>query len=131
MTNSNNKMNSVKSPISNKNFYIAIAIISLIIIMGFGINIYVKYKKYKELEDNTVFPPWPSKCPDYWNNLGDNECENTYKLGKCKTTDNSTMKFTGMPWENSNKEENIKGRYYKCNWAKSCNIPWEGIDSLC
>ena len=24
-----------------------------------------------------------------------------------------------------------KGMYYKCNWAKKCNAPWEGIDSIC
>ena len=134
MNNSNNRMNNVKSPISNKNFYIAIAIISLIIVMGFCISIYVKYKKFKELEDNTVFPPWPSKCPDYWDNLGGDRCKNTWKLGRCKkgdTGDLNTMEFNGVPWKTANKEENINRRYYKCNWAKACNIPWEGIDSLC
>ena len=24
-----------------------------------------------------------------------------------------------------------KGDYYKCAWAKQCQVPWEGIDSLC
>ena len=128
--NNNNKLN---SPVSNKNFYIAVGIICLIIVIGFVISTYVKYKKYKELEDNTVFPPWPSKCPDYWTNKGNNTCENTYKLGRCKKSDDdNNMVFSGAPWTSGeDNKENVKGRYYKCNWAKQCNVPWEGIDSLC
>ena len=114
--------------ISNKNIYIVVGIISVLIIVSFLINIFINYRKHKDLEEKTIFPPWPSKCPDYWSNNGSNKCINTKKLGKCKTgisTTDSEMSFSDTMFTGS------KGHYYKCNWAKQCQVPWEGIDNLC
>ena len=53
-------------------------------------------------------------------------CENVHKIGKCKGGDtDNTMDFNDPIFKGS------KGMYYKCNWSKKCNAPWEGIDSLC
>lgn len=112
-------------PISSKSFYLITGIISLLIIVGFCINIFINYRKHKDLEENTVFPPWPSKCPDYWSTELKNKCKNVHKLGKCKTGSDNIMDFSDQIFNGN------KGQYYKCNWAKQCNIPWEGIDSLC
>lgn len=112
-------------PISNKTFYLITGIISLVVVVGFCINIFINYRKHKELEDNTIFPPWPSKCPDYWASGGDNICRNSHKLGLCKSGDDNDMEFGDQLFKGS------KGQFYKCNWAKQCQIPWEGIDNLC
>ena len=112
-------------PISNKTFYLITGIISLIVVVGFCINIFINYRKHKELEENTIFPPWPSKCPDYWASAGENICRNTNKLGKCKSGDITEMNFDDNIFKGN------KGQLYKCNWAKQCEVPWEGIDNLC
>ena len=110
--------------LSNKNFYIIVSIIVLVIITAFSINIIMGYKKMSDLEKNAVFPPWPSKCPDYWMSNGDGSCVNVKKIGSCSTNqkpvDFNNRIFTGS-----------KGHFYKCNWAKECDAPWEGIDNLC
>ena len=38
----------------------------LLIIIGFIIYYIVKYISYKDYLSKLKFPPWPSKCPDYW-----------------------------------------------------------------
>ena len=43
-------------PISNKSFYLITSIISLVVVVGFCINIFINYRKHKELEENTIFP---------------------------------------------------------------------------
>ena len=112
--------------ISNRNFYIVVGIISTLIIISFCINMFINYRKHKDLEEKTIFPPWPSKCPDYWTNESGNKCKNVKKLGKCQTSDNkNVMDFNSHIFTGS------KGQYYKCNWAKQCQVPWEGIDNLC
>ena len=98
----------------------------LAIILGFGIKIYLDYKKYIDLESGTNFPPWPSKCPDYWSVAGENKCKNIHKIGICKSGDtDNVMDFSEPLFKGT------KGMYYKCNWSKKCNTPWEGIDNLC
>ena len=53
-------------------------------------------------------------------------CRNTNKIGDCKSGDGDLdMDFNEQIFDGA------RGMYYKCNWAKQCNVPWEGIDSLC
>ena len=105
---------------------IAFIVIIVLVVIGLFIHTLLKYKKMIDLNKNTKFPPWPSKCPDYWTVVGENMCENVHKIGKCKGGDtDNTMDFNDPIFKGS------KGMYYKCNWSKKCNAPWEGVDSLC
>ena len=110
--------------LSNRNFYIIVAIVVLLIITGFIINIIRTYTKFSDLEKNAVFPPWPSTCPDYWESDGKGGCTNVKKIGIC-SKNGDPINFGDRIFTGS------KGHYYKCNWAKECDAPWEGIDNLC
>ena len=33
------------------------------------------------------FPPFPSKCPDYWSVDGIDKCRNVHNIGICKKDD--------------------------------------------
>ncbi len=110
----------------NKIMLIAIIVGVLGIILGFLIDVGLSVYRANQLEKNTKFPPWPAKCPDYWHNVGDNVCRNSNKIGDCKSGDGDLdMDFNEQIFDGA------RGMYYKCNWAKQCNVPWEGIDSLC
>ena len=71
------------------------------------------------------FPPWTSKCPDRWEVHGKG-CKNVKKIGNCSIDIDDNMKYFT---DNIFKGED--GPYFKCQWAKNCNTPWEGIDKLC
>ena len=111
----------------NQKVFMIILIVSVLaIICGFSVKIFLDYKKYTDLESGTKFPPWPSKCPDYWAVVGDDKCKNIHKIGICKSGDtDNVMDFSEPLFQGT------KGMYYKCNWSKKCNTPWEGIDNLC
>ena len=92
---------------------------------GFGVKIFLDYKKYTDLNQELNFLI-PSKCPDYWAVVGDDKCKNIHKIGICKSGDtDNVMDFSEPLFQGT------KGMYYKCNWSKKCNTPWEGIDNLC
>ena len=87
---------------------------------------HIKYLKFMKLSENTVFPPWPATCPDYWKVGNENECININNIGDCKSSDSdNVMKFDEPIFQGN------KGAFYKCNWANKCKAPWEGIDSIC
>ena len=119
-----------KNLISNRSFkIILIGSVVLVIIVFCGYN-YFEYRKQKKLNDNSLFPPWPSKCPDYWKVGKTGECININRLGKCFTGNSisdQTMNFNQPEFKGN------RGMYNKCIWAlpQNCNTPWEGIDSLC
>jgi len=111
---------------NNQTVNIIIAVISIIIIIVFIVIIVLKYLKFKKLSENTVFPPWPATCPDYWKVGNENECININNIGDCKSSDSdNVMKFDEPIFQGN------KGAFYKCNWANKCKAPWEGIDSIC
>ena len=87
------------------------------------------YLKDKANKDNLKFPPFPSKCPDYWTNLGGSKCKNEHNIGLCKkyngTYGSDIMDFSDDLFKGD------KGLFYKCSWARKCKAPWEGIDKLC
>jgi len=100
------------------------------VVIAFVVYNYIMYKKNKKLNANAMFPPWPSKCPDYWTVGVNNTCINTNKIGKCLTGDSpseQTMDFNQAGFSGKD------GAYKKCIWSlpQNCNTPWEGIDSLC
>ena len=114
----------------NKIVLIVILVGVLAIVIGCGVDLGVNVYKNNKLEENTKYPPWPAKCPDYWVVSGDSEdgpiCSNIHSIGDCrnKKGDNE-MDFTKSDFQGR------RGEYFKCNWAKKCNTPWEGVDSIC
>lgn len=110
-----------------KLYYILLAISILGVFIAFGLQFYFGMKTIDKEEHNLMFPPWPSKCPDYWEVDSIGKCKNVHKIGQCKSlndTDN-VMDF------NDDLFTGNEGIYNKCEWAKTCNAPWEGIDSTC
>ena len=93
-----------------------------------GYNIW-SYLKEKDKKSKLKFPPFPSKCPDYWTNMGDLKCKNDHNLGLCKkyngVRNSNVMDFGGDLFKGE------KGMFRKCSWANKCRAPWEGIDKLC
>ena len=110
-----------------RQFAMVLTLVVLVILIGFSISMIMEYRKYVKSATNLKFPPWPSKCPDYWTSKGDNVCENKHGLGICKAAKNNNI----MDFNEEGIFKGQKGMYYKCAWAKKCETPWEGIDSLC
>jgi hypothetical protein len=109
-----------------KVFKIVAILGTVTIIVVYIVIIYLKYRSIKSLEDGTNFPPWPSQCPDYWAVEGKDKCKNIHKIGDCKSGEvDNIMDFSEPIFKGK------KGMYYKCNWARKCNTPWEGIDTIC
>jgi hypothetical protein len=89
-----------------------VAIIILIISLCFiGIALY--RQKY-----NSDYPPVIANCPDYWDISG-NHCINSMNLGKSSC--NVPMDFTTARWNNNS------SKCQKYQWAKRCNLTWDGI----
>lgn len=63
------------------------------------------------------FPPEIGNCPDYWKLEdvdGETMCSNVKEIGICNES-------------NINFNTQYKSRKQKCNWAKKCNVAWDGI----
>jgi len=118
---------------NNQTVNIIVAICSIIIIIGFSIKIFLDYKRFKKLTESSSFPPWPAKCPDYWEVIDGNSededvrCKNIHNIGLCKSSnDDNIMDFNDQIFKG-----NSQGQLYKCSWSKKCKAPWEGIDTIC
>jgi len=100
-----------------------IAIIAGVVLIYYGYN---AFKRYLSPDEKKPWPPVYSPCPDYWTDLGGKICKNDKLLGKCNMG-------VGSANEKSMDGDitTVAGRLKLCDWAKSCNISWEGIDSLC
>jgi hypothetical protein len=96
-----------------------VAIVILIITLCFiGIALY--RQAY-----NSDYPPVIPNCPDYWDVSG-NFCVNSMALGNTRCL--APMDFTRPQWNNNS------AMCRKYQWAKSCNLTWDGISdnaSLC
>jgi|UniRef100_A0A6C0JBG0 hypothetical protein len=116
------------------------AIIILIILLGI-VGYMLNYQKKK-----TNWPPTVSNCPDFWsetparqdNSLDGNQdnsngetdesppptgiCYNNNNIGKesCE----KVMDFNETLWKGS------EGACNKKDWAKSCNLTWDGITNI-
>lgn len=92
---------------------IAIIVLTIVLIM-IGRTLYVN-------RFSVVFPPVVSDCPDYWLDKSDGDssnCENVKNLGSCN---DKTMDFSSALWKGS------EGLCRKQQWAKKCNLTWDGI----
>ena len=105
---------------------IKIIVVAVTILIYIGVHIYI-YKFVDKPE--VMFPPFISKCPDYWEVIDSNKCKNVNKIGVCLHGDgrknSDVMDFDDAIFKGK------KGLYYKCSWANKCKTPWEGIDKLC
>lgn len=108
-----------------KTFKIAAISIVVIIVLGFLIHGFFEYRNEQKKKSNVKFPPFPSKCPDYWEVKGDGLCDNVHKVGLCKAGNDTVMDFNDPIFKGK------EGIYRKCNWSKQCGAPWEGVDSIC
>ena len=86
------------------------------------------------------WPPWKSKCPDYWSTSKDSSgniiCtksrENPNGINsRCApfSTNSSNGYYVGsgsniINMTNASQQD-------KCNWAKECNVIWENVDNKC
>lgn len=95
--------------------------------------IYYAYNSWKSIKKNKnrnknkgKSRPYPN-CPDYWDSIGENKCQNNHKIGECRLDDDDdTIDFNSDIFTNPK-----TGNYMKCKWSKECHAPWEGIDDLC
>jgi hypothetical protein len=108
-----------------------ISFIILVILLAF---IYKAFYETAAKEFITIWPDSISRCPDYWTDLGNGKCKNTFNIGKCPMdnnvlTPNGIIDFGMPPYVNAANpnEANIK----KCQKAKACGITWDGLDNLC
>jgi len=96
------------------NIALLILIIALVII---GVVMYRGRNKF--VGDDIII----GECPDYWvtkkYNNGTNYCLNVKNLGR--NTCQKKMNFGVAPWSGSD------GSCKKYNWAKYCDLTWDGI----
>ena len=65
------------------------------------------------------FPPVKPRCPDYWTpDSTGTKCVNNLGLGRCS---DNTIDMNREDWIGSSGLKN------KCEWAKRCNLTWDGI----
>uniref|UniRef100_A0A6C0EHF3 Uncharacterized protein n=1 Tax=viral metagenome TaxID=1070528 RepID=A0A6C0EHF3_9ZZZZ len=111
------------------------SVLSVMISISFMIFLYVRYlnnqnAKNPFLQNETKKIEYP-QCPDFFESTTDNNddkvCKNVYKIGKCRLSDPYTASFLKDDLFTNTKD----GNYWKCRWAKECEVPWEGIDNLC
>ena len=114
---------------NDKQHNILLAVIILLVLVFCIVKLIYDIYKNKSLNKNVKFPPWPSKCPDYWqviNSSADNlRCKNINKIGICNLKGDLIKSFDDAVYSGS------KGDYYKCSWANQCRVPWEGVDNIC
>jgi len=99
---------------------LTIAVVGLIVLL-----VVIGYSLSKSTS-SVVWPPVVGSCPDYWMDLKGNgeQCYNVKSLGKCKlpgTNEKNTMNFNVSPFNGDT------GTCSKYNWAKNCNVTWDGI----
>ena len=116
------ELSEMKLSNSNDDYVFILIFIAIIVIY-----IYFKYTQWKNREtfinDNLTKYSISEKCPDYWVlEDGTDICNNVNKVGNSslETMDFSISNYTGL-----------NGNINKCNWSKSNDIPWTGIDNLC
>jgi hypothetical protein len=94
-----------------------VAGVILILALGFvGYSLYYLNKKAK-------YPPVIGECPDYWERTEKNGkyvCTNPKKLGSC----GNEMDFSGVQYSGAG------GNCSKSQWAKKCNLSWDGITNI-
>ena len=78
--------------------------------------------------ETEIWPPLVGDCPDFWIDMSGNgeACFNKQSLGRCNlpsATTQNTKNFNESPFNGED------GKCRKYNWAKTCQITWDGITS--
>ena len=78
--------------------------------------------------ETEIWPPIVGDCPDFWVDMSGNgeACLNSQHLGRCNLPSNTkqnTKNFNESPFNGED------GKCRKYNWAKTCQITWDGITS--
>ena len=94
---------------------ITVALVTLIIIFIMIIIVIKRDTKEK------TWPPMISQCPDYFDVVGENQCENRKYLG------NSGDGCLGRINFSDPKYRGHEGLKEKKEWAKGCGVTWDGI----
>lgn len=96
-------------------------VLSIATIILVAMLIFIAYVFHKG-QSNVVYPPVIPKCPDYWTVGADGKtCTNTLGLGTCESDSVITIDDPQKDWSGS------AGLKNKCEWAKRCNLTWDGI----
>jgi hypothetical protein len=110
-----------------------LSFLSGIIILGVCVYYFLDIRKQRKKQGGAKSDDKPSnkkysECPDYFE-IGDNgECINEKQLGSCKGTYNfDELLANYADVFRTDKQKNK----LKCEWAKSCDVAWTGIDRLC
>lgn len=99
-----------------KNVVFVVLIIFIIILFFIGLFLYRNRNKYTG--ENKIKD---SNCPDYWNEISYEKgfkCLNIKSLGTCNQPE---IDFSDSKWNGKN------GLCNKLEWAKKCNLTWDGI----
>ena len=97
------------------NVIYVVAALSLVLLIVIG---YLIYKKNKSAAKDMIKS---INCPDYWEDVSDgngSNCVNVKNLGTCGS---NSMDFTTKQWVGD------KGLCNKNEWAKKCDLTWDGI----
>tara|TARA_Y100000816_G_C26082724_1_gene570908 strand:+ start:374 stop:706 length:333 start_codon:yes stop_codon:yes gene_type:complete len=96
-------------------------VLSIASIILVAMLIFIAYVFHKG-QTNVNFPPVVPKCPDYWTVGAEGKtCVNTIGLGTCESDSVITIDDPQKDWAGS------AGLKNKCEWAKRCNLTWDGI----
>mgnify|MGYP000639811856 CR=1 FL=1 len=74
----------------------------------------------RQSRKNAVWPPMIAECPDYFEVVAPQVCQNTKNLGTC-TAHDGIFDFTDAKYQGTH------GLKAKKEWAKKCNVVWDGI----
>ena len=106
-------------------------VLLLISLVGIFQYYYSNYKKYKEEQKSIKWPPNIKPCPDYWVELTDGSCQNTFSIGDCPKKSDGSQQKKGIINFKTGVYKGPNGDKFKCRWAKKCHNSWEGLDNLC
>ena len=81
------------------------------------------------LSDNAMYPPVISECPDYWNVVKNSDgkisCMNQLKKNPTSISNiDSCNKVDPVNFIGTTTDDTICNKY---NWARDCNVVWDGI----
>lgn len=97
-----------------KTILLIASIILIIYLIIIGLAIYSS--QYKQ-----TYPPVIPDCPDYWSVTENKICENKKKLGTCLSDGDLKIDLNNLKWKGKT------GMCAKYQFAKRCNLQWDGI----
>lgn len=100
-------------------------------VIVFGIYFYFSYLSFIADWEKRNGRGAPNACPDTFRDEGNDVCRNVQNIGNCPKDPNGNLTLNGTVSFADSKYKGPDGPMEKCKWSKRCNVPWEGIDTLC